>query len=86
MTTVQRVISVKKRFEVKENDIVLGFFSFAKFLMYRDLDAATWPESSKLDTHPLIMGLMGDGFPAVEGMISEDVRLMNISRPHRYCM
>ncbi len=75
MTTVQRVVSVKKRFEVKENDIVLGFFSFAKFLMYRDLDAATWPEFIKLDTHPLIMGLMRDGFSAVEGMISEDAQV-----------
>ncbi len=75
MTTVQRAVSVKKRFEVKENDIVLGFFSFAKFLMYRDLDAATWPEFIKLDTHPLIMGLMRDGFPAVEGMISEDAQV-----------
>jgi len=75
MTTVQRVVSVKKRFEVKENDIVLGFFSFAKFLMYRDLDAATWPEFIKLDNHPLIMGLMRDGFSAVEGMISEDAQV-----------
>ncbi len=75
MTTVQQVVSVKKRFEVKENDIVLGFFSFAKFLMYRDLDAATWPEFIKLDNHPLIMGLMRDGFPAVEGMISEDAQV-----------
>lgn len=75
MTMVQNVVSVKKRFEVKENDIVLGFFSFAKFLMYRDLDAATWPEFIKLDRHPLIMGLMRDGFPAVEGMISEEAQV-----------
>lgn len=75
LSAVQRVVSAKKRFEVKENDIVLGFFSFAKFLMYRDLDSANWPEFSKLDTHPLIIGLLGDGFPAVEGMISEDAQV-----------
>ncbi|HVB25807.1 MAG TPA: DUF3320 domain-containing protein [Ktedonobacteraceae bacterium] len=75
LSAVQKVVSAKKRFEVKENDIVLGFFSFAKFLMYRDLDAANWPEFSKLDTHPLIKGLLGDGFPAVEGMISEDAQV-----------
>ena len=75
MAMVKKVVFVKKRFEVKENDIVLGFFSFAKFLMYRDLDAATWPEFIKLDNHPLIMRLMRDGFPAVEGMISEDAQV-----------
>ncbi len=75
LSAVQKVVSAKKRFEVKVNEIVLGFFSFAKFLMYRDLDAANWPEFSKLDTHPLIRGLLGDGFPAVEGMISEDAQV-----------
>jgi len=75
MTTVQQVVSAKKRFEVKGNDMVLGFFSFAKFLMYRDLDAASWPEFIKLDNHPLIMGLMRDGFPSTEGMISEDAQV-----------
>ena len=75
MTMMQKVVSVMKRFEVKENDMVLGFFSFAKFLMYRDLDAANWPEFIKLDIHPLIMGLMRDGFPALEGMISEDAQV-----------
>ena len=75
MTMMQKVVSVMKRFEVKENDMVLGFFSFAKFLMYRDLDAANWPEFIKLDNHPLIMGLMRDGFPALEGMISEDAQI-----------
>jgi very-short-patch-repair endonuclease len=75
MSAVLKVVSAKKRFEVKGNDIVLGFFSFAKFLMYRDLDAANWPEFSKLDNHPLIKGLMRDGFPAAEGMISEDAQV-----------
>ena len=81
LTTVQRVVTVKKRFELKENDMILGFFSFAKFLMYRDLDTATWPEFIKLDTHPLIIGLMRDGFPAVEGMISEDAQVDKFLTP-----
>lgn len=72
METVQAAVSSQKRFEVKENEMVLGFFSFAKFLMYRDLDPANWPENIKLDGHPLVSGLMGEGFPAAEGMIGED--------------
>jgi very-short-patch-repair endonuclease len=72
MRAVQQVVSAQKRFVVNENDIVLGFFSFAKFLMYRDLDPANWPENGKIDADPLIAGLLRDGFPAAEGMIGED--------------
>lgn len=72
MKTVQEIVSAKSRFEVQENKMVLGFFSFAKFLMYRDLDVANWPENDRLDRHPLIAGLMQHGFPAAEGMIGED--------------
>lgn len=72
MRAVQTTISSQKRFAVLENEMVLGFFSFAKFLMYRDLDPANWPENAKLDTHALIAGLMCDGFPATDGMIGED--------------
>ena len=75
MNAVQEVVSIKKRFEVKKNDIVLGFFSFAKFLMYRDLDPAQWPENNKIDGNALIMGLMRDGFPKAEGLISEDAHV-----------
>lgn len=32
----------------------LGFFSFAKLLMYKDLDPDGWPEDRPLDQHPLL--------------------------------
>ena len=40
----------------------LGFFSFLKFLMFRDL-VAIWPGQSIL-SHPLLDGLLQSGFPA----------------------
>jgi very-short-patch-repair endonuclease/DNA polymerase III delta prime subunit len=72
---IKEVISTKRRFAVEENKIVLGFFSFAKFLMYRDLDPANWPSHIKLDEHPLISGLIQNGFPAAENMIHEDANV-----------
>lgn len=72
MQAVQTAVSSQKRFLVLENEMVLGFFSFAKFLMYRDLDPVNWPENAKLDAHPLIVGLIRDGFPAADNMIGED--------------
>ncbi|WGM40311.1 DUF3320 domain-containing protein [Caulobacter sp. NIBR1757] len=70
--SVAEAVSVKTGWSVNEDDIVLGFFSFAKFLMYRDLDAQTWPPGSKLVDHPLIRPLVSDGFPEGEPMVSED--------------
>lgn len=43
-------VSGKKRWEVLPDAMVLGFFSFAKFLMYRDLDPDTWPKEGGIDT------------------------------------
>lgn len=42
--TVTAAISDQPRWAVRPNDVAIGFFSFAKYLMYRDLDAANWPE------------------------------------------
>jgi hypothetical protein len=40
---VAQAIAGQPRWEVQRNDMVVWFFSFAKYLMYRDLDPATWP-------------------------------------------
>lgn len=75
LKTVKEAISAKSRFSIEENKIVLGFFSFAKFLMYRDLDATNWPENSRIDKNALIAGLVQDGFSTSEGMIDEDAHI-----------
>jgi hypothetical protein len=68
---VGEAISIKKGWAVQPDDIVLGF-SFAKFLMYRDLDPEVWPTDSKLTEIPLIRSVLADGFPARGNMISDD--------------
>lgn len=69
---VEKAVSGQPRWEVLRNDVVLGFFSFAKFLMYRDLDPASWPQGTGLTEHPLIAGLLGDGFPGNEPLFGDD--------------
>ncbi len=44
------------------DSIVLGFFSFSKFLMYRDLDTEIWPDSAKPEEHSIIGALLNEGF------------------------
>ncbi len=59
---VTEAVSRMKRWRVRQDDIVLGFYSFAKFMMYRDLDPASWPESDPLEGRALVDGLLCSGF------------------------
>jgi len=72
---IATAVADKPRWEVLPDDIVLGFFSFAKFLMYRDLDPANWPEDGPIDGHLLVANLLGEGFESTEPLISEDVNI-----------
>jgi very-short-patch-repair endonuclease len=55
--------------------MTLGFFSFAKFLMYRDLDAANWPAAEELLGHTGVAALLQDGFASEEPAFAEDAHL-----------
>ncbi|MBW8881698.1 MAG: DUF4011 domain-containing protein, partial [Asticcacaulis sp.] len=77
---VAEAVGGQKRWEVLPDAIVLGFFSFAKFLMYRDLDAETWPDGALLD-HPLVSALLRDGFAADEPLIGDEARLDDVLPP-----
>lgn len=59
---VAEAVAPKSRWEVLRDDMVLWFFSFSKFLMYRDLDPAVWPADRGLDRNVLVTSLMGNGF------------------------
>jgi very-short-patch-repair endonuclease len=69
---VGEAVSAKPGWSVEANDIVLGFFSFAKFLMYRDLDPSVWPPSEKISERPLIRSLLAEGFEGTLADISDD--------------
>ena len=75
IAAVQDTVKSKEGWVVNADDIVLGFFSFSKFLMYRDLDPATWPVEGGLTGQPLMRGLLSDGFAADASTISEDANL-----------
>ena len=75
---VAQAIAGAKGWKVLPNAITLGFFSFAKFLMYRDLDPENWPEGDSLLKHPFITGLLQDGFSQAEPLLPEDTNLDEI--------
>ncbi|HEX7152539.1 MAG TPA: DUF3320 domain-containing protein [Thermoanaerobaculia bacterium] len=60
---VAAAIARKPRWRVL-SELALDFFSFTKFVMFKDLDPATWPDHAKLHEHPLLHTLfrpVGDG-------------------------
>ena len=69
---VAETIAQKQGWEVLPDAQVLGFFSFAKFLMYRDLDNECWPEDGKLAQQELIRSLLADGFEHQPLTVPED--------------
>ena len=69
---VGEAIAAKVGWSVQPDHIVLGFFSFAKFLMYRDLDASLWPKNGNIVDQPLIRSLLGDGFESSEDVVPNE--------------
>ncbi|HIM63750.1 MAG TPA: DUF3320 domain-containing protein [Dehalococcoidia bacterium] len=61
--------------------VALGFFSFSKLLMYRDLDVATWPEDNSPAEHPIIGALLEDGFDEDPSLIGSDDNLDDVLAP-----
>lgn len=62
------------------NDIYLSFFSFTKFVMYKDLDPIAWPDGKTPANHPLIVSLFDPEEQQFESGFSEDDvdKLLNI--------
>lgn len=71
----------QKRWRIERNEIALGFFSFSKFLMYRDLEPDNWCDKDNPDANPLIAGLLRDGFEAGADGVSEDEYLDELIAP-----
>ncbi len=75
LDAVAEAVSTKEGWEVLRDDMVLGFFSFAKFLMYRDLDSDIWPEGTKILDQPKIRSLLSDGFETRDPLMSDDIAI-----------
>lgn len=57
LSKVEQTIQNKLRWSVSR-DIILGMFSFAKILMFKDLDNDRWPADSKLKEHENVMRIL----------------------------
>ncbi len=58
---VREEIRSQPTWSIDDDAVVLGFFSFSKILMYKDLQPDDWPADG-LRNHPLVAKLLGEGF------------------------
>ena len=72
-TAVAAGISCQPRWIVESSVVGLGFFSFSKFMMWRDLDARIWTNEGLLD-NAILNVLLGDGsgFDNEPPLVSDD--------------
>ncbi len=59
---VRQTMAHKARWQVTDDVISLGLFSFAKLLMYHDLDSAAWPLGEQPADHIVLKCLLESGF------------------------
>lgn len=78
---VAKSIAVQKRWSVRQDEVVLGFFSFGKFLMFKDLDPETWPEDKQPSIHPVIRRLMAEGFSDQAPAFGDDINVDAVIAP-----
>ena len=76
-------IQTMERWSVDRESVVLGFFSFSKFLMYKDLDpqGLGWSSGFGPLKSKIIRALYGDGFAERDSAIGEEDHLDEHLRP-----
>jgi very-short-patch-repair endonuclease len=78
--SVREAIASQKRWVVDDNMMALGFFSFTKIAMFRDLDPANWPDGKLLE-HPIIRSLLADGFQQEEKLFPDEASMDEVLHP-----
>ena len=73
---VEKAVAPQNRWSIDAGAVELGFFSFNKLLIYKDLDPTSWPEDHAPSDHPLIQALFGtQGFQDPASPIGDDDHL-----------
>jgi hypothetical protein len=70
-----------QRWHVERDSVVLGFFSYNKLQMFRDLDNGVWPDETSITDNPIIGALFGDGFREPPSALPRDAHLDEHFRP-----
>lgn len=58
LAEVALAVAKEERWEVLADELLLGFFSFSKFLLWRDLDPKHWPSGQAPSEHAIVRRLL----------------------------
>ncbi|MEG1209538.1 MAG: DUF3320 domain-containing protein [Leclercia sp.] len=75
------VIAKQGRWKIANNEMALGFFSFGKFLMFKDLDPKSWPEDKQPGANNVMKRLLGSGFGDMRAAYAEEVNIDSVIKP-----
>jgi very-short-patch-repair endonuclease len=78
---VAKAVRMQKRWSIEQDELVLGFFSFAKLLMFQDLDPQSWPKEKSPAKHDVLTRLLARGFSDLEPKFAEDVNVDSVVEP-----
>ena len=78
---VANAVRTQARWRVAPDELVLGFFSFAKLLMFQDLDPQSWPKDKSPGTHSVLSRLLGQGFSDLAPGFPDDVNVDSVVAP-----
>lgn len=81
-SAVEQIVAERDRWKVDRDGIQLGFFSFSKLLMFRDLAIEAWPDGALAD-HALTKGLLYEGFESEPPLFGPDDRLDELLPPQK---
>jgi hypothetical protein len=77
---VAEAIEGQTRWSIDRDGTQLGFFSFAKLLMVKDLEPEKWP-GRRIVEHPIVAGLLIEGFAPNADDFPDETRLDNLFAP-----
>ncbi len=69
---VSASITNRAGWRVSQNEMVVSFFSFGKFVMYSDLDTKKWPDIKKPENHPILSILLHENIGFKGEIIDSD--------------
>lgn len=81
MAAVVTAVKDDERWHVDANEMTLGFFSFGKLLMYKDLDAETWSEEARGGGFSILDALLTDGFKEAESDYGDETHIDEVISP-----
>lgn len=79
---VRKKVSSQKNWTVEDDEIYLGFFSFSKLMMFRDLDCGCWPKEEQPVEHPLLRAVLDEGFNEPGSAYDDATMLDDCHSPH----